>query len=159
MNQAHVHLLITHLPIVGSLLGACVLLFGLWSRNSPTYKAAYLVLIISSLGALVAYFTGEGAEEVVEDIAGVAKNAIHVHEDFALYAVLSLSLLGLVSIAAFYVTVSNTTSIRHLAQITLILALISFSLVARTGYLGGQIRHTEMGSTTSAEMHDKDQKH
>jgi hypothetical protein len=37
--------------------------------------------------------------------------------------------------------------------VILFLSLISFGLVARTGYLGGQIRHTEIsnGATAAAE--------
>ena len=31
---------------------------------------------------------------------------------------------------------------------TLVIAIVSFALVARTGYLGGQIRHTEISSST-----------
>jgi uncharacterized membrane protein len=156
MNQAHIHLLITHLPIVGSLLGAIVLLYGLLNQNAYTYRAAYLLLFISSGGALVAYFTGEGAEEVVEDIAGVAKSAIDAHEAFALYAILSLSMLGVVSFASYYMTVKNTAAIRTFAKVTLVIALISFGLVARTGYLGGQIRHTEMGSPATGSTENDD---
>jgi hypothetical protein len=35
---------------------------------------------------------------------------------------------------------------------TLFVAIISFGLVARTGYLGGQIRHTEIGTTSTAPV-------
>jgi hypothetical protein len=62
MNQTHVHLLITHLPILGSFLGALVLVYGLFSGSYSTKIAAYLLLIISSAGAGIAYLTGEGAE-------------------------------------------------------------------------------------------------
>jgi hypothetical protein len=40
--------------------------------------------------------------------------------------------------------------------ITLVIAFISFGLVARTGYLGGQIRHTEIGSATVNDNGEKD---
>ena len=36
-------------------------------------------------------------------------------------------------------------------MVTLFLAIISFALVARTGYLGGQIRHTETSSSTNVQ--------
>ena len=35
---------------------------------------------------------------------------------------------------------------RSLGIFILLLSLVSFGLVARTGYLGGQIRHTEIAS-------------
>jgi uncharacterized membrane protein len=42
---------------------------------------------------------------------------------------------------------------RTTAFVILLISLISFGLVARTGYLGGQIRHTEIsnGATVSSE--------
>jgi hypothetical protein len=36
MNQTHIHLLITHLPIYGSMIGAFVLLYGIWSSSIQT---------------------------------------------------------------------------------------------------------------------------
>jgi len=50
MNQTHIHLLITHLPIFGSMIGAFVLLYGIFTKSIQTKTAAYLVLILSSLG-------------------------------------------------------------------------------------------------------------
>ncbi|MGF2413625.1 MAG: hypothetical protein ACQUYJ_14940, partial [Ferruginibacter sp.] len=89
MSQVHLHLLITHLPVFGSILGAFVLGYGLWSKSSSTKMAAYFVFIISGIGAGIAYLTGEGAEEVVEEIQGVSESIIKLHEDAALYALIS----------------------------------------------------------------------
>ena len=86
MSQTHIHLLITHLPIFGALLGALVLAFGLWKNSSSTITAAYGVLVLAAIGAGVAYLTGEGAEEAVEHLPGVLESRIEPHEDFAVYA-------------------------------------------------------------------------
>ncbi len=144
MNQPHIHLLITHLPIFGSILGSFVLGYGLWSKSEQTKIAAYYVLIISSVGACVAYYTGEGTEEIVEKIPGVLAATIKTHETFALYALISLMILGFASVVGLYLTFKQTLSTRATGLVILLLALISFGLVARTGYLGGQIRHTEI---------------
>ena len=37
MNQTHIHLLITHLPIFGSILGGFVLAYGLWTKMKALY--------------------------------------------------------------------------------------------------------------------------
>ena len=76
MSQVHLHLLITHLPVFGSILGALVLGYGLWTRSNQTKNAAYFIFIISAIGAGIAYLTGEGAEEAVENIQGVSENII-----------------------------------------------------------------------------------
>jgi len=148
MSQVHLHLLITHLPVFGSLLGALVLGYGLWTRTIQTKNAAYFIFIISAIGAGIAYLTGEGAEEAVEKIQGVSENIIELHEDAAMYALISLIALGTMSVIALIVSRFKVSLIKTTSVIIVFLSLISFGLVARTGYLGGQIRHTEI--TTGA---------
>jgi uncharacterized membrane protein len=155
MDQVHVHLLITHLPIFGSILGGLVLAHGIWSKSDQTKIAAYNVLIISSVGAVIAYLTGEGAEEAVEDIQGVAKNIIDQHEDFAMFALVGLIAVGVISIVGLVLTIKKSSFANTIAILTLVVSLIGFGLVARTGYLGGQIRHTEI-STASPTQGDSD---
>lgn len=147
MNQAHIHLLITHLPIFGSILGGLVLAHGLWTKSNHTKVAAYNLFILSAIGAGIAYLTGEGAEETVENIQGIAEATIEKHEDFALFALISLIILGIASLLGLLVTYSKSIMTRTVAFVVLFIALISFVLVARTGYLGGQIRHTEVHSS------------
>ena len=147
MNQVHVHLIITHLPIFGSLLGAFVLAYGLWTSSNSTKMAAYYLLVISAIGAGIAYLTGEGAEESVEDIPGVVEKLIKEHEDFSIFALISLLVLGGAALLALYLTYKKSSASKTVAVVTLLIALISFGLVARTGFLGGKIRHTELGMT------------
>ena len=154
MNQTHIHLLITHLPIFGSILGGLVLAHGLWTRSNQTNIAAYYLFILSSIGAGIAYLTGEGAEESVEDIPGVIEAAIKQHEEFALFALIALIVLGVASVLGLYLTLRKSTHSRTTAFVILLISIISFGLVARTGYLGGQIRHTELNS--NAAMQEKD---
>jgi len=152
MNQTHLHLLITHLPIVGSFFGACVLAYGLRTNSFHTQIVAYSILIISSIGAVVSYLTGEAAEETVEKISGISEDLIEKHEEFALVALVALILLGIVSLVGFALAVRKSPSIRTVARITLIISIISFVLVAWTGYLGGQIRHSEIHAAVTARV-------
>ncbi|OYU82667.1 MAG: hypothetical protein CFE24_14605 [Flavobacterium sp. BFFFF2] len=144
MNQTHIHLLVNHLPIFGSLLGAIVLAYGLWSKSNDTKMAAYLVFIIAALGAVTAYLTGEAAEESVEHLPGVLESAVEAHAEFAMFALVSLLILGVASLLGMIVTVNKSPLTRSAAIIILLISLVSFGLVATTGYLGGQIRHTEI---------------
>ena len=149
MDQTHLHLLITHLPIFGSILGGLVLAHGLWTKSNQTKMAAYNLFIISSIGAGIAYLTGEAAEERVENIQGVVEATIKQHEEFALFALVSLIVLGVGSIIGLFLTLRKSKLITTIAFVILAISLISFGLVARTGYLGGQIRHTEINSSNN----------
>ena len=150
MDQTHIHLVITHLPIFGSILSGLVLAYGLWTKSNETKIAAYGLLTISSIGAGIAYLTGEAAEESVEHLPGIFEATIERHEDFAIYALVSLIILGVTSILGIFLTLKNSPATRKLAFVIFLISLVSFGLVARTGFLGGQIRHSEIvkGATT-----------
>ena len=148
MDQTHVHLIVSHLPIFGSILGVFVLAHGLWAKSDSTQIASFTLFIISSLGAAVAYLTGEAAEETAENIRGVAEVTIERHEEFALIALIGLTTLGVVSLFGMFLSWKKPSLSRQVAFVILIIALVSFGLAARTGYLGGQIRHTEVYSPT-----------
>lgn len=151
MDQVHIHLLITHLPIFGSILGGLVLLHGIGTKSDQAKIAGYYVLIVSSIGAGISYLTGEGAEEAIEDIQGVAKNMIEQHEDFSVYALVALIAVGVVSLVGLYLITKKSSMASMVAILALVFASISFGLVARTGYLGGQIRHTEIGTASDVQ--------
>ena len=147
MNPTHIHLLITHLPIFGSILGALVLLHGIGVKSDQTKIAAYYVFILSAIGATIAYLTGEGAEEVVEKIQGVLEESIKIHEDSATATLITLIILGLTSIIGVYLTFKKSIYTTVTAFIILFIAFLCFILVARTGYLGGKIRHSEVNDS------------
>ena len=152
MNQTYLHLIFSHLPIFGSILGGLVLAHALCTKSNQTKIAAYYLLIISSIGAGVSYLTGEGAEETIENLQVVSESIIEKHEDFALYALIGLIILGLSSLIGLFVTLKKHSLTRAVATFTLVLSLISFGLVARTGYLGGQIRHSEIRSGVNGQI-------
>jgi uncharacterized membrane protein len=155
MNQTHIHLLITHLPIFGSLLGGIVLAHGLYTKSNQTKIAAYNIFIIAAIGAMIAYFSGEGAEESVEDLQGVVEATIKQHEEFAIFALVSLMALGFASFIGILLTIKKSPLTRTMAIAIIFLSVISFILIARTGYLGGQIRHTELHSSANQMQDEK----
>lgn len=123
--------------------------YGMWVKSAHTKMAAYLLFILSALGAGITYLTGEAAEEGVENIPGVAEGIIGQHEDFALYALISLIALSVISLIGLFVEYFKSTLSRSLSFVILLVSLVSFGLVARTGFLGGQIRHTEIGTAAA----------
>jgi len=61
--MANLHLLSNHFPILGSLFGVLLLVVALVKPNLNTTLSAYLILLVSGFGGIIAYFTGESAEE------------------------------------------------------------------------------------------------
>ena len=149
MNQTHIHLLITHLPVFGGFLGLIVLIFGFISESDSTKKAAFLVFIIAAIGACIAYITGEAAEESVEHLQGVIHDMIEEHELAAKFALTTNIIVGVASIASLWVSYKKLSFAGLLSKIVLVIALFSFTTSARTAFLGGKIRHSEIHGNTN----------
>ena len=150
MNTAHIHLMITHLPIVGAFIGLLILLFAYQKKDANVKTAAYLVFVVCAIGASIAYATGEGAEEVVENLPGVLDSAMETHEDAAMYSLVSMIALGVMSIIGIIQIRWNASKLNFVHSIILILSLSSMMSIAYTGNLGGKTRHTEIANASAA---------
>lgn len=146
MDAVHIHLLTNHIPILGSAFGLLLLLitFFLRAPSQQLRNAAYLILVVSALGALVANFSGEGAEEAVERLAGVSHDAIEEHEDAAPFAVAWSALAGVLALAGMLLSAFRPAWNGRMAWAVTLAALLAFATSARVGWLGGKIRHTEL---------------
>ena len=68
MNGAHWHLLINHIPVLGTIFGLGLLAFGWWRKSEEIKKAALGTFVIIALGAVAAFLTGEPAEDTVKGV-------------------------------------------------------------------------------------------
>lgn len=143
MNDAHLHLVLNHLPIVGMLLGIPILVFGLFQNTKEVRRGilGYFVLIV--LLTFPVYWTGEPAEHLIENMAGISEEALEQHEHFAEYAFYSMmGFGGFCLIGLLYESVYQSLSKKFLG-VTLCLAIICAGLVLWTARLGGHIHHPE----------------
>jgi hypothetical protein len=58
MDSAHLHLMLTHVPVIGSLLGSGILAWGLVRKQPEVVRIALGVFVVSSVVALPVYFSG-----------------------------------------------------------------------------------------------------
>jgi len=144
MNNAHYHLFLNHLPIIFPLAGLLVLLAGLIMKSEIVQRTAYAVLIAGSLLTIPAYTTGEGAEEVIENIAGVDEKIIETHEEKAeVFAVLSY-ILGAAALLGLWASVKGKSFAGSLTYVVVALAAVTLFFAKQTGTTGGEIRHPEI---------------
>lgn len=151
MNATQLHLALTHVPVVLSIIGLVILIISFFRKNDVLTKTALWILLAAGLFTLPVYFTGEGTEEAVERLPGVSEAIIEKHEDFAkiTLALVSVSgLLALVGLAAY--AVGKFVAVIKL--LTLLLAFVSAGAMAQTAHLGGQIRHSEIRPGATAQV-------
>ena len=157
MNQAHFHLMVNHLPIILPIAGVVVLVGGMIVRSELVKRMAYLLFSIGAVAALSAMTSGEGAEEVVENIAGVTENYIHEHEEKAEVFALISYILGALSLVGLWVSWKGKSYAKLLSFAILALSLVVLFLGKQTGTSGGEIRHTEIRSGQTVPAVDQEE--
>jgi len=144
MNLTHVHLVLNHLPVLGSVFGLGLLLFGLWRASDEIKKTALGVFVLVALSAVPVYLTGEPAEDAVDRIASVSKPAIERHEEAASVALGVVMGLGFAALVALAVWRGGRRLPGWASVLFVSAALVAIAAMAWTAYLGGPIRHSEI---------------
>lgn len=127
-------------------------------KNNSVKNTAYGLFIVAAVFAAFSIGTGDGAEEIVEDMPTVGKNIIHIHEEIAEKLAIALYLLGVVSIIGIYLTIKNHSKAKLISFVAIILAIIGVFLAQKTGTTGGEIRHTEIRDRTILNIVSPDEK-
>ena len=144
MNDAHLHMVLNHFPIIGSIFGLVILIVGIILKNNSVINTAYILFIVSAIFAAFSMGTGDGAEEMVEDMPNIGKQIIHEHEEIAEKFALVLYLLAAVSIAGLIMNIKNYSKAKFVSYTAVVVAIIGVVLSTQVGTSGGEIRHTEI---------------
>ena len=157
MNEAHFHLIVNHLPIVGVLIGLLVLFIG-FILNKPQLKVTALgIFIFSAVASVAAFYSGEGAEDIVENITGISETLIHTHEAYAERFFTSILVLGFVSVVTMFLKIESPKYAKYGFMLILVPSVLSTVLAKYVGTSGGEIRHTEIRTdTTLIEIYSHD---
>lgn len=152
MNLAHLHLLLNHFPIIGSVLAIPLLGIAAWrTREWSAVLAPVVVLVIAGVCAIGANLTGEPAEELIEDRPGISERWIHEHEERADIAT-AFAVLGAVGAGGLLYLASRKGETPRLAVGgLLVLTLATNGVMAWTGLAGGRIHHPELRPAGGAE--------
>ena len=145
MNSVQIHLALTHVPGVLSLVGLIMLAVAFFIKAPTVTKTSYILIFIAGIAAIPVFLTGEGTEEAIENLPGVSEAVIERHEEAANLAMISIAAAGAAALVALF-SFRWQIAPRVLKVIVLVLGITSGGLMAQTAHLGGQIRHTEIRS-------------
>ncbi len=163
MNEAHLHMVVNHFPIIGTILAIGILIAGLLSKNRSVINTSYVLFVIGAIFGILSMNTGEGAEELVEDMPGIGWKIIHEHEELAEKMALLLDILGVLSLVGFYLQYKKNAKEKLVSYIILLIGIASLFVIQKVGTSGGEIRHTEIrkdfsDTTIEKETSDHEEK-
>jgi hypothetical protein len=152
MSWAHIHLAISHVPVIGILIVLLLLVVATLRRSTELTRASYVLLVLMAASAVIVYLTGEPAEELVENLPGFSEAIVEEHEEVALIATIGMGVLGLVALVGLIRFRAPRIAPAWYDRGLLLLALLMGGVMAWTANLGGQIRHSEIRADRGATL-------
>ena len=150
MNAVHLHLMLTHVPVLATAFALVALIVGLWKQNETVKRLALVILVASASIAIPVYLTGEPSEDVAESLPGVSKAGIEQHEQAASVAFGSVLTVGLLALAGLVLFRGVRSIPNWFSTITLLATLVVSGSMMWTANLGGKIRHTEIQTSSAS---------
>lgn len=147
MNTIHIHLMLNHLPFAACAIGMILFWRSRRSGSPELERAALALFVASGLLAAPVLLSGKWSEHAAKRLPGVARGLVHAHEEageLAAYAALALAVAGAAALGA-----RAERTPRWAARTLLALAACASLLQLRAAYLGGKIRHPEVGGPPS----------
>jgi uncharacterized membrane protein len=143
LTGAHLHLLVNHAPVFGSLFALILLIASYFTSPDVFRRTALVVLVATAIAGVVANRSGDAAEEAVKGLPGVRHDDIEAHSgmgDRAYYLGDVLGVLALIALVRWRrrPIPTGATTVMLLAT-----AFVGGAFVY-TALLGGRIRHSEI---------------
>jgi hypothetical protein len=143
-QPGYLHVLINHVPIIGTFMGLVGLLVGLFLRQRIALIPALAILVLAGISAWPVYATGDAAYKPIRKIADEAgADWLDEHMDRADRTVWTFYAMAGVAAAAMAVPLRWPKSA---TPFTLVAAVLAVACVGAGAYIaqpGGRIRHVE----------------
>ncbi|HEX3233975.1 MAG TPA: hypothetical protein VHR41_07240 [Gemmatimonadales bacterium] len=151
LSAAHLHLVLNHIPVLGTMLFApLVLLWGLVRGSRDGTQIGLLLTVLLAVTAIPIYLTGEPAEEQLENQPWFDKQRVEAHEERAEAGLIAVLVTGAVAVAGLWLARGGQPQRRSLTGVVLVGLLVSAVLFALAAIEGGQIRHDEIRAAAFA---------
>jgi uncharacterized membrane protein len=143
MNASQIHLALNHVPLFFSIAGGLTLIYGFIKKNNSIKLLSLYFMIIGALFTIPVYVTGEGVEEIVENLPAVSESVIEEHEEMAKIGLIIIIVSGITALVSL-VLKKKESVFKPLLMICALLSFTTFGVMAQVAHLGGQIRHSEL---------------
>src|SRR5580700_8583859 len=121
----YIHVVLNHLPIYGTILGALALAVSLVLRSRAAQITALVITLVAATAAYPVLISGQRAYKVIRNSSDDAgQEALDEHMDRAEKTIALFYLLALVSLSGLLVPIKWPRTGAPLAVATLLLALV-----------------------------------
>ena len=137
MNLAHLHLLLNHFPIIGTIVGLGLFLFSLAGKNEDLKRAALIIFAAMALLSLPTFFSGAGVQGAIPKSANLSEALISRHEGAAILALFFMEITGALSLAGLWQSHGSSRPPPWNAMAVLFCSLITWGSWPESGRRAG----------------------
>lgn len=157
MNLAHVHLLLNHFPVIGTIIGLGLFLSSMVGKSEDLKRAGLVVILGIALLTIPTYLSGNAAQLAIKNLPGVSGTLMVEHQNAALLAYVFMEITGAAAWFGLWQFRRNSRLGRGTLSIILLLSVLTVGLMANAANIGGAIRHPEIlsdpqGTATAAKV-------
>jgi uncharacterized membrane protein len=144
MNLAHLHLILNHVPTVGTAIAFGLLVLSLIRKNDGLRRVGLEVFCVIALLTLPTYLSGVGTQAEIDKMPSVSVDSIQKHHDAAFLASVFMLLTGATAWLGLWQVRRVTRQSSLNLSAVLLFSVVTLALMARTATIGGEIRHGEI---------------
>src|SRR5688572_4455656 len=150
MTLVHLHLLLNHVPTIGTGLAIALLVLSFFRKNDMLRRVSLEMFFIVALVTIPAYLSGLSAQQQIQERPGVSNIMIEAHEDAAVFAFILMQLTGAFAWLALWQFRLMGRYARWATFSVVLLSALTMAVTARAANLGGEIRHPELLASGAA---------
>ncbi len=144
MNLAHLHIVLNHIPSLGSVAGLVLLAAAIYTKNEGLKKFSLLALVLVAMSVLPTYISGAEAQRLVRPLPAVSRGMIQVHQNAAMLTIIAMTITGMLAWFGLWEIRRFSRAGVITSKGTLLAAMVSVGLILYTASLGGKISHPEI---------------
>jgi uncharacterized membrane protein len=144
MNFAHMHVVLNHVPSLGTLFGVGLFIASLIQKNEKLQRRSLELLVLMSLAVLPTYLSGNASQLMLRSRTDISQGLIEAHQNSA---IISLILVTITGTLAWFGLWQFRRFLRPGPMNTiavLVFSVITSAMILRTANLGGDISHPEI---------------
>lgn len=141
---AHLHLLLNHWPIMGTIMGFGLLVVAALWKSDDVKRAALVVFSVVGLLTLPTYLSGNAAALRIADRPGLSVALIETHQGAAFIALIFMVILGTVAWYGLWLYRRESRLSNGNLKLVWILAILTIGFMTVAGNTGGDITHGEI---------------
>jgi len=140
-NSAHLHLIMNHFPIIGTMMITLVLGYAVFINNDKIKRLGMFMLVLIGLITIPVFMTGDKAAGIVKGNEGVLEENIDPHENFAGISMIAMEITAGISLIGLFLFRKDKAVPVWFGAVLLLLIIGVNLMMIYTGHLGGRISH------------------